>query len=1232
MASRPAPSYSNPDPQAVAIAYPYALLAAKRKASTQRNFMNFSGIADRGLSPYHRIAGMPMHIMARHPENPAKGGFIPEFEYADIQEFGITQAEGGQALITQLVVLHQAFNALYRSGIDYRATNTGVFVGCPGGFIPYDVDITQAGAYFMTGTSLSITANRVNYVFDLLGPSTIVDTACSSSLTAMHLAVQAIRNGDCDQAIVAGVNLIASPADTVAFSQLGVLSPDGISKSFDNDADGYARADSAGAVVIKRHDLAVRDNDTIHATLVGTAMTSCGSLMGSLTTPNPEAQAQAIRLAYEDAGLRPHQADFVELRGTGTVVGDSIEANLAGKVFSTGRDGKEIIIGSVKSNVGHGEISAYMTSLTKIVLMLRHKEILPNGYFKKGSETIDFEKYNLRVPTTTAEFVAQDPEQGLIASISSFGFGGSCGHTVLREHESRPIHSSHPSGSANGPFLFTMGALTFKSCNTLMQEYKSRYLTGDCPSLCEHLGRRARQMPYRTYAVAHSLETATFPEPAVVGKRANPLVYCFSGQGPQHWRQGRDLMAAYPAFRDSILACDKVYSAYVGESFISKTGLFMQDHTQKNPLEKSPIWPAEVISVSIAFFQIAMFDLLIALGIRPTALVGHSLGETAVLYASGAASREMTVKVAVARGRALGVVDNTGGSMVAMSGCDANTVNDYVDAALSLAGRESQATRQLHLASYNSPTDIGVSGPEEVLDVLSMYIDKWVDGVVARKLRVSTAVHSPFVDPCEDTYRRELAAIFSAHPGDHSPVIPTMSTVTGEFVSEPYTIDYLWKNLRLPVLFSTAIPKMKDCYGDLVTFVELSPHPVLSQYIKAMGAHDSMGTGSRPPSLRHTKVSTGAKTELHTLLDTIGRLLLCGINSIDFSMLNAYPSESLPVVEYPFNKKRWLCANAVVKPASYQRWLLPPTRALNSSRLRVGPNNPESWMSQHVIDRSNLIPASAYIEMALEFPDVTEVWDCKFESACILDEYGPPITLEVSNEGVEWFVKSSSALQTMKGDLEWTRRGVPLFDTVHSRGKLGYGPPKLSPNGVTSVNVDAVIERCFQSSTKEEIYAHLRNYAQFGPEFMRINRFSMNETEGIAWIRGHVDGLNATDYNFHPALLDGVFQPWALPHAHLCGSRELDGLAVESEATQVLASLDDLAVSYTIAALACLPQDFSPENLDDKRRLARSKNLIAKFGAGFIHSPCGQVSPQSQFQGVLELTHQLGKIYEGKKS
>ncbi|KAF9237180.1 polyketide synthase [Melanogaster broomeanus] len=1001
--ARDVPSYANPDPRAVAIVgMSISAPAGLDHGIDTEEFYRFLQNRGSGIItvPSDRWNADAFYGTGPGKIGTTKGGFIPDSRYGDPQEFSITPVEAHQMGTTQMLLLHQAFNALQRSGVDYRATNTGVYIGSTSGEALFEMDICQAGAYYITGTTNSIAANRINYVFDLLGPSMPVDTACSSSLVAMHLATQAIRNGDCDQAVVAGVNAIRSVLDCASFSQLGVLSPDGVSRSFDEDGNGYARADVASAVVIKRHDLAVKDLNHIHATLVGTALTSCGSIMGSLTTPSPAAQEAAIRLSYRDAGLLPHQADFVELHGTGTVVGDSTEANLAGAVFSEGRNGREILIGSVKSNVGHGELG-------HVVMMLENKQVLPNGYFKKPSSRIEFEKFKLRVPVAVEDFVAADPTLGRIASISSYGFGGAGGHTVIREHEPRP---SLPGNiTLREPlYLFAVGGLSPKGCSTLVDKYKEDYADVAPLALCEHLGNRARQLTWRTFAIAESIQAATFPEPVLVPKRPNP--------GPQHWKQGRELYYTFKVFRDSIDECDRVHVEYTGVSFLQKTA---------------------------------------------DAVVGHSVGETAVLYASGAVPRSMAVKLAIARGKALAMVDNTGGGVVVVSGCDADKVRNYVETATVFAGLEEDSP-QLFLATFNSPNDTGVSGAEKHVDAFTQF-------------------------------RRDLEAIFAEYPGPHVPTTTTMSTVTAEFKVDSYTPDYLWNNLRQPVLFSSAIPKIIERFGESTVFVEVSPHPVLSQYIKSMGALDALPASRRPPSLRHLKPGSSTLVEVRALLEVLGSLLLQGVNSIKFSELTGCPDMHFEGPAYPFNRKHWPFG---MDEPTYIRRLLPKQRPLNSPRLRVSPVLPEPWIGDHVIDNINLIPAAAYLEMGLEFPG-------SHISMYVLDESGPPGTLEVSHEGNSWWVKSSSKMLNPQGDMEWTRVG-PTYDVLHARGKLGYGPIELGQDAITHVDVEALLSRCTHSFDGDTFNTMMVGVAQFGPEFRRINKVSCNEKETLAYVKGHM--------------------------------------------------------------------------------------------------------------------------------
>ncbi|KAF9239502.1 polyketide synthase [Melanogaster broomeanus] len=1225
---------------------------------------------------------------AFHGTGPGKifsrnGGFIPDLRYGDPQEFSITGVEAHQMGTTQMLLLHQAFNALQRSGVDHRGTNTGVYVGSASGEVLFEMDVTQAGAYYMTGKMNAIAANRINYVFDLLGPSMPVDTACSSSLVAMHLAIQAIRNGDCDQAVVAGVNAIRSVLDCASFSQMGVLSPDGVSKSFDEDGNGYVRSDVASAVVIKRHDLAVRDLNRIHATFVGTALTSCGSIMGSLTTPSPAAQEAAIRLSYWDAGLLPHQVDFVELHGTGTIVGDSTEANVAGAVFSEGRNGREILIGSVKSNVGHGEWG-------HVVMMLENKQVLPNGYFKKPSSRIDFERFNLRVSVAVENFIPADPTMGRIASISSYGVGGTGGHTVLREHEPRPTLPSNI--TLREPlYLFAVGGLSPKGCSTLVEKYQKDYADVAPLALCEHLGNRARQLTWRTFAVAESIQAATFLEPVLVPKRPNPIVLCFSGQGPQHWQQGRELYYTFKVFRDSIEECDRVHVEYTGESFLQTSGLFKLDAPMDSPLATSLMWPSDITSIALGFFQIALFDLLVSLGLKPDAVVGHSVGETAVLYASGAVPRSMAVKLAIARGKALAIVDNTGGGMVAVSGCDADEVRNHAETAIVFAGLAKESL-QLFLASFNSPNDTGVSGAEKHVDAFVNFIKEWMSDVTAHKLRINTAVHSPFVDPCEAQFRRDVAAIFAEYPGPHVPRTTTMSTVTAEFKVDSYTPDYLWNNLRQPVLFSSAIPKIIERFGESTVFVEISPHPVLSQYIKSMGALDVFPASRRPPSLRHVKPGSSTFVEVRTLLEVLGGLLLQGINGINFSRLSGCPEMNFEGPAYPFNRKEWRFG---MDEPSYIRRLLPKERLLNSTRLRVSPMLPEPWMGDHVIDHTNLIPAAAYLEMGLEFPDVTHLYDCRFPAMYVLEDSGPPGTLEVSHEGNSWWVKSSSQMLDMQGDMEWTRIG-PTFDVLHAHGKLGYDPVELDPGAITHVDVDALLARCTHSFEGDTAANMLASLTQFGPEFKRILKvqFSSQVVHGN-WsdefldsklisltckqigddlrlgnkllLPHSVERIFRNDGSGAPLVLPEVFlcytvlhkwspefcvtslhvlgeiilsysrwkqreewpsvhykmlwQPRDLPHSNLEGLTVLPEQTVESDVEEVLKALDELAMHYTRQTLDDLPRDFAPISHDRKLYLEWAQGLSRKSQENVSVVP---VHLQDKYEVLFELTRRVG--------
>ena len=380
-----------------------------------------------------------------------RGGYLTDIKGFDSEFFALSKTEADNIDPQQRMTLELTWEALEHARIpasSLRGESVGVFVGTSVMDYSYLAmsDPTIAHPYAITGTASSIVANRVSYFFDFHGPSVAVDTACSSSLVATHQAVQALRNGECDVAMAGGVNALITPAVTLGFDEIGqVLSPDGRIKSFSSDADGYTRSEGGAMLVLKRVDDARRDGDHILAVIAGSAVNHDGRSNG-LIAPNPDAQADVLRRAYKDAGINPRTIDYVEAHGTGTVLGDPIEAQALGRVVGRGRPAdKPLLLGAIKTNVGHMESAAGAASLTKMVLSLQHDKLPPSINYAGPNPFIDFDAAHLRV----LDIVADWPRYGgyAVAGVSSFGFGGANAHVVLREVLPRDVVDVSPNRS-----------------------------------------------------------------------------------------------------------------------------------------------------------------------------------------------------------------------------------------------------------------------------------------------------------------------------------------------------------------------------------------------------------------------------------------------------------------------------------------------------------------------------------------------------------------------------------------------------------------------------------------------------------------------------------------------------------------------------------------------------------------------------------------------------------------
>jgi len=563
-----------------------------------------------------------------------KGGFVSNLDLFDPLEFGISAKEAQHLDPSLRLTLEVAHQALHDSGIDYRGSKTGVyFAQLLTSTNELDDDRYEINSYNGVGKCIAIRANRVSFTFDLRGPSLTVDTACSSSGTAMHLALCAVKLGEVDQALVLGASTMVNPEHTVSFSKLGVLSPTGSSKSFDAAADGYARAEGFGAVLIKRLDAAVRDRDTIYSVITGSSINANGKGK-SLTMPEGDQQAEAIKQAYANANRDPSSAFYVELHATGTAVGDPIEANAAGKIFSKGRDPSKILrVGSVKSNIGHSEGTSFLASLIKVSLMLHNKEIIPNIRFNKPNPKIQFGKGMMKVQTEL-EKITPDlaaPDGKWVTSISSYGVGGANAHVVVETFETANdvLQNTTTETSAEKPlYIFPIGSLTETSLarwgDALAEAYKGVTDDKTLRSLSRDLGRQARAYPARAFAVAPFLSSETkFSKPTLISGDVDPkLCLVFSGQGPQHIFMGKELAASYPVFLDAVKLNDQILVTKYGQpSMLERTKLFIPG--SKSTLAPNGVWPVQDVVYSLVFIQMALVDLIRSLGIRYEYVVGH---------------------------------------------------------------------------------------------------------------------------------------------------------------------------------------------------------------------------------------------------------------------------------------------------------------------------------------------------------------------------------------------------------------------------------------------------------------------------------------------------------------------------------------------------------------------------------------------------------------------------------
>ncbi|MBL9006660.1 MAG: SDR family NAD(P)-dependent oxidoreductase [Myxococcales bacterium] len=786
----------------------------------------------------------------------------------DADFFGIAPKEARLLDPQQRLLLELSVEAVADAGLALPrlfGSATGVFVGLCNS--DYQKLLSALGAgqqtYAGTGTAFSTAAGRVSYQLGLQGPSLTVDTACSSSLVAVHLACQSLRQGDCDMALAGGANAILSADTMAAVAAMQALSPDGRCRAFDARANGFVRGEGAGLVALKRLSDARRDGDRIHAVLRASVVNQDGRSMG-LTAPNVRSQQSLIRTALAQAGLAPGDVAFVETHGTGTPLGDPIEMSALLQVLATRRPAdRPLFLGAVKTNIGHLEAAAGIAGLIKAVECLRQRRIPGNLHFRSLNPRIELPA-GVVLPTEPCDW--PNGHGPRVAGVSSFGISGTNAHVLIEAAAAQEasadhlhagpesIHTTTPAEPVCVPQLVLVSAQSQSARAALAAALADRLKVaeGADPTDATRLADvahscRARDsaLPERLGLVADSLtdlrtalHDVAHDRPsagAFVGTAPSTpredLVFVFSGQGGQAARLGQGLAALHPAYAATLSAIEPLVAQHAGFSLQAELSA---------PQEHSRLSLTQVAQPVLFAVQVALASLLQALGVRPRAVIGHSVGEIAAAHIAGALDLPTAVRLVCLRGQTMqGLADR--GSMVSVSCSQA-----------ALMPKLAAFSGQLDVAALNDADTCVVSGDRAAVQALVEALQH--DGIRCRALPGTYAFHSPQLDPLVPQLAAALGDLRS-----HSDTLPFYSTVTGDRLpGQDLGAGYWGQNLRQPVQFHAAVRSvLRD---GLCGFVEIGPHPVLTPSLQRLltGVSDGMVAStlhrdrSAPRSLLHT--------------------------------------------------------------------------------------------------------------------------------------------------------------------------------------------------------------------------------------------------------------------------------------------------------------------------------------------------------------------------------------------